>query len=127
MQLTTQMQAEMYDIAKRVDDIAAKIVAPVLTDVGRNPGGSLWYDPIEYLSTHLEEFSAFKVRLENLLCETERKEFVHENHDRTPFFTLKISVIIAYWVEQSLLRVAKSSKRKVISGKVTDCTMQYGS
>lgn len=75
MQLTTQMQAEMKTIQSRVDFISEKFWIPLEADLTTR----IKITPEHVKTAHYvyAELHPFKVRLENMLCETDVKEQVH--------------------------------------------------
>ena len=71
MRLTTQMIAEFETIQKRADHISKK-VHPFL-DGTRN----ITFETNDLFDSSIQELTTYKVRLENLLCETDKKEQAH--------------------------------------------------
>ena len=71
MRLTTQMKAEIKTMHIRVDHILQKVY-PFLEDT-RN----ITFETKEVLDASIQELTTYKVRLENLLCETDLKEQAH--------------------------------------------------
>ena len=78
MQLTTQMQAEIETIRTRVDHICHQVCVPLETEVGS--GGEMLPEYEEIVQEVIEELNSYKVRLENILCETDEKEHVRSNY-----------------------------------------------
>ena len=77
MQLTTQMQAEIETIRKRVDHICDHFWIPLETEVGSS--GEILPEYEEIAQEVIEEVNPYKVRLENILCETDKKEQAHSH------------------------------------------------
>ena len=71
MKLTPQLIAEMELIQKR----CVHLQTDLMTWIGRKSSILLEYEEIN--RTYLEELIPFKVRLENILCETDIKERGH--------------------------------------------------
>ena len=67
MQLTTQMIAEINEIHTRLCHVFDKFVKPSIEIFNRN------------LHVIIAELSPCKVRLENILCETDIKEQAHSH------------------------------------------------
>ena len=71
MQLTTQMKAEMDTIQERADHIIQslfKVCSKCFVKVSEMK---------EFFDASIREVTIYKVRLENLLCETDIKEQDH--------------------------------------------------
>ena len=68
MRLTNQMQTEVIIMNDRINDINENILIPLINGHSYNIGG---------IRGVPGELKTFKVRLENLLCETDVKEQVH--------------------------------------------------
>ena len=67
MRLTTQMKAEIETIRKRVDVLSSKLQQMVMG-----------FDDGEHIvRATIVELKPYKVRLENILCETDIKEQAH--------------------------------------------------
>ena len=77
MQLTTQMQAEIETIRTRVDHIGDQVWIPLETEVGSS--GEILPEYEEIAQEVIEELNPYKVRLENILCETDKKEQAHSH------------------------------------------------
>ena len=77
MQLTNQMLAELEKIQTRVSLVVEKFVKPMLLE-GLQPEPSM---NIVNLNRRviIAELNPCKVRLENILCETDRKEQAHSH------------------------------------------------
>ena len=77
MQLTTQMQAELKNIQSRVDFISEEFWIPLETDLTTR----IKITPEHVKTAHCvyTELHPYKVRLENMLCETDVKEQAHSN------------------------------------------------
>ena len=72
MHLTDQMLAETESIRSRVDFITSKVWVPLEQEVMRR---GLYFDEDEDIArATIAELSPYKVRLENILCETDCKE-----------------------------------------------------
>ena len=72
MRLTTQMQAEIESIRTRFDLIDAQAWVP-LTESMKRRRGFLAKDK-ETAHATIAELNHYKIRLENMLCETDIKE-----------------------------------------------------
>ena len=74
MQLTTQMRSEIETIRKRLDDIdkflQEKMIKKRFLD-------DEFLEATKELAGIILELNPYKVRLENILCETDSKEQVH--------------------------------------------------
>ena len=90
MQLTTQMLVEIGTIKTRVYDIADAIIKPMVFESSKlelnQPGSqgvettSLWLETRDrQIRAIIAELSPYKVRLENILCETDIKEQAHSH------------------------------------------------
>ena len=75
MHLTTQMQAEFETIRKRLDIIAKQVWIPMETKLMRLVGVTPKDVHIGYVIN--AEVYPYKVRLENMLCDTDCKEQAH--------------------------------------------------
>ena len=75
MQLTTQMQAEMKTIRKRIDLISEQVWIPLEADVTKRV--RVTFDHIQTAHVVYAELNPYKVRLENMLCDTDCKEQAH--------------------------------------------------
>ena len=75
MQFTSQMQAEMETIGKLVNHIDREVLDRLKTE--RQRCGCLTDKGKEICHAAIVELSPYKVRLENILCETDIKEQVH--------------------------------------------------
>ena len=71
MKLTTQMIAEIKTIRTRAAHITQKMYP--FFDGTRN----ITFETKEFLDVSIQELTTYKVRLENLLCETDLKEQAH--------------------------------------------------
>ena len=71
MRLTTQMKAELDTFRTRAGQINQE-VCPFL-DGRRN----ITFETNELFDASIQEMNTYKVRLENLLCETDKKEQAH--------------------------------------------------
>ena len=78
MQLTTQMQAEVETIGTRVQLINDQIWIPLRTELMKHST----FTPEDEVIGHeiIAELNPYKVRLENILCETDKKEHVRSNY-----------------------------------------------
>ena len=77
MQLTNQMLAEIESIETRLHRIAIEIVKPMLTEEAL---GELGIETrVRKSRAIIAELNPYKVRLENILCETDRKEQAHSH------------------------------------------------
>ena len=85
MQLTTQMLAEIESIETRVDHIDREIVQPMLYEFIRygSLGKKSGIKTRDFLARKsraiIAELNPYKVRLENILCETDKKEQGHSH------------------------------------------------
>ena len=74
MQLTTQMRAEIETIRKRLDDIdqflQKKMISKRVLD-------DEFLEATKKIDGIISELNPYKIRLENILCETDSKEQVH--------------------------------------------------
>ena len=80
MRLSTQMLAEVQEIVTQVEHIREKIL---LNGGNEIIGVKLWNGSLEEIRDEIiQKLRTYKVRLENLLCETDHKEQVHlhESH-----------------------------------------------
>ena len=81
MRLSTQMLAEVQEIVTQVEHIREKILLNGGNEIiGVN---ELWNGSLEEIRDEIiQKLRTYKVRLENLLCETDHKEQVHlhESH-----------------------------------------------
>ena len=77
MQLTDQMLAEIGTIQTRVNHIAMEIVKPMLIEVALGNEGIETRD--RKSRAMIAELNLYKVRLENILCETDVKEQAHSD------------------------------------------------
>ena len=68
MRLTTQMAAEIEKIRKRAEHINQQVYS--FLDSERN----VTFERKDWIDSSIQELTTFKVRLENLLCETDKKE-----------------------------------------------------
>ena len=96
--LTTQMHAEIRSINIRTVDIKENILTPFSEELfGLRNGGLHSHDPNDCLSVNAELIT-FKVRLENILCETDIKEQVQNLNfnDDNPFFNTMCPFLIAF-------------------------------
>ena len=76
MQLTTQMAAEVEAISARIWFINKEHLEPMVMGFVKNGAPSKdRYKPI--CLANMEELNSCKVRLENILCETDEKEQDH--------------------------------------------------
>ena len=76
MKLTDQMKAEIDSISKYVNGLAPS--RPFIrTELIRN--GGLTPNSLKYITENAESLGSHRVRLENLLCETDSKDRVHNN------------------------------------------------
>ena len=73
MQLTTEMRAEVLTFQKRVDQIL-KAVMPMSMEIA---GKWIPSRNVESIRGFIAELDHFKVRLENIICETDIKEQAH--------------------------------------------------
>ena len=75
LHLTTQMQAEFETIRKRLDDISKKVWIPLEARWMRH----CIIPPADVKIGHLVsvEVEPYKIRLENMLCDTDCKEQGH--------------------------------------------------
>ena len=71
MRLTTQMIAEIKTIRTRTEHIFQKVYP--FFDGTRN----ITFETKEFFDASIQEMNTYKVRLENLLCETDKKEQAH--------------------------------------------------
>ena len=76
MELTTQMQAEMGTIRTRVDHICDQVWIPLEIELMRR-GGNCTVKDEDTAHATVAELNPYKVRLENILCETDVKEKAH--------------------------------------------------
>ena len=77
MQLTTQMQAEVETIGTRVKLINDQIWMPLRTELTKHSTFST--EDADIGQEIVAELNPYKVRLENILCETDIKEHVRSN------------------------------------------------
>ena len=79
MRLSTQMLAEVQTILTQVQHITQKIVLHAGNELVTNLQNNLVE---EIYDKNIEKLRTYKVRLENLLCETDHKEqdHLHEFH-----------------------------------------------
>ena len=75
MHLTTQMQAEFETIRKRLDVISKQIWIPLEMKLMRRY--RITPEDINIGQVVLAEVKPYKIRLENILCETDCKEQAH--------------------------------------------------
>ena len=76
MQLTNQMLAEIDEIRTRTCYIAHEIIEPMLFECSL--GNELGIENIyQKIGAIIVELDTYKVRLENILCETDIKEQAH--------------------------------------------------
>ena len=75
MQLTTQMKAEIETIGVRVHHIITEVWTPLESDMARR--GKILPEYEKICHEVIEELNPYKVRLENILCETDKKEQAH--------------------------------------------------
>ena len=78
MQLTTQMQAEVETIGTRVKIIMEQIWIPLRTELMKH--STLFPEDEDIGHEIIAELNPYKVRLENILCETDKKEHVRLNY-----------------------------------------------
>ncbi len=74
MELTHQMQAEIETIRIRTMQIHDEVLLPLRREMLRCRGIST--ESMKYGNAIIEEMNTYKVRLENILCETDIKERV---------------------------------------------------
>ena len=72
MRLTTQMQAELETIQGRIECIKNEVILSVIEDFERFGGVSFQTDTKNEI--FYEELNTYKVKMENILCETDDKE-----------------------------------------------------
>ena len=72
MHLTDQMLAEIETIRSRVDFITSQVMVPLEAEMMRR--GVYMKKDEDIARATIAEMSPFKVRLENILCETDCKE-----------------------------------------------------
>ena len=79
MRLTTQMQAEFETIHGRIECIKKEVLTSVIEDFERFGGVSFQTGTKNEI--FYEELNTYKVRMENILCETDDKEQdqLHDN------------------------------------------------
>ena len=77
MRLTNQMQAEINSIQTRVYGIGNEVIKPMLIGVALGNEGIETRD--RKIPAIIAELNAYKLRLENLLCETDLKEQAHSH------------------------------------------------
>ena len=75
MQLTTQMQADLKTIRSRVDLISEQFWIPLEAELTSRIKITLKHVKIAHVV--YSELHPYKVRLENMLCETDIKEQAH--------------------------------------------------
>ena len=71
MRLTTQMAAEIETIGIRVEHMFQEVFPFALG------GRKITFETKELFDAIIQEVTTYKVRLENLLCETDKKEQAH--------------------------------------------------
>ena len=80
MQLTTQMLAEIGSIQTRVYSIANEIIKPMSSAMIFEEPNKVEFEIRDRKSRAIiAELNPYKVRLENILCETDRKERAHSH------------------------------------------------
>ena len=75
MKLTNEMRAEVETIQTRFNQINDEFVVPVQREIMRV--GSVFVETIEIGNAIIGELNIYKVRLENILCDTDIKEQDH--------------------------------------------------
>ena len=89
MKLTTQMQAEIGTIRTRVDHIIDQVWVPMESGLMRRDGECLVKNE-DIAHATAAELNPYKVRLENILCETDVKEQAHSHKVRRRIIELSI-------------------------------------
>ena len=80
MRLTAQMQIELKTIQSRADHIYKQILYPMTIQINQlSDPTSIPHEIIENTQTIFAELNGYKTRIENILCETDRKEQAHED------------------------------------------------
>ena len=82
MKLTRQLKAELNAISERAQELTVNFTLPILTGHGKEPGGSISPFPKEIIRTKAKELKTLKIRLENILCETDVKEQVKPEYSQ---------------------------------------------
>ena len=95
MQLTNQMLAETESIETRVHRIAIEILKPMLFEEALGELGIETRN--RKIRAIIAELNPYKVRLENLLCETDIKEQAHSHQNQvirfSNFLVIRTSLI----------------------------------
>ena len=71
MQLTTQMTAEIGAIRTRGHYIIKKVYSCI------DDSRKITFETKEFFDASIRELTTYKIRLENILCETDKKEQAH--------------------------------------------------
>jgi len=78
MRFTTQMRAEIETIQKLIHHINKEFLGPMIMSAMRRGGPkTISMEEKENFRALYEELNSYKVRLENILCETDKKEQGH--------------------------------------------------
>ena len=92
MQLTTQMHAEMGTIQTRVDHISIQVWIPLETEWMRRC--KMTDEDVNIINAVNAELNPYKVRLENILCETDMKEQAQSNKQYIELYLIRFSTFL---------------------------------
>ena len=118
MQLTTQMQAEMATIQTRVDNITHQVWIPFDRE-WRRTCYRLTDEGINIINAVNAELNPYKVRLENILSETDMKEqvrsqIIHTVNNKPNGTIFNSSIFPAYKGDCSFINLCKKEQLEIL-------------